>query len=82
MHGLIFAELKKFAESAFGKPAWPEILKEAELAHRTYLTGDTYPDAEVVALVTVAAKRAKHGMRSKTSPRGASSSRSAASASM
>ena len=58
MHGVIFAELKKFADAALGKAAWPALLKEAGLEYRTYVTGDTYPDAEVAALVTVAAKQA------------------------
>ena len=58
MHGLIFSELKKFAESALGKEAWPKLLKDAGLEYRSYVTGEAYPDAEVVALVSAASKRA------------------------
>lgn len=59
MHGLIFSELKKYVTTKLGPAAWPALLKEANLANRIYLTGDTYPDAEAVALVSAASRITK-----------------------
>jgi hypothetical protein len=54
MHGLIFAELKKYAETKHGKGSWHALLKTAGLETKTYLSVRAYPDAEGVALVVVA----------------------------
>jgi hypothetical protein len=58
MHGLILSELKHFAEASFGNEAWRELLRDAGLGERVYMPGEIYPDAEVVAIVGAAAKRA------------------------
>lgn len=58
MHGLILTELKRFADWQHGKAAWQGLLREAGLDDRLYVSSGTYPDAEVVALVAVLAKRA------------------------
>ena len=54
MHGLIFAELKKYAETKPGMGSWHVLLKKAGLETKTYLSVREYPDAEVVALVAAA----------------------------
>lgn len=59
MHGLIFAELKKYVDTKLGPRAWDALLKEARLGPRIYLTGDTYPDSEGVALVSAASRITK-----------------------
>lgn len=51
MHGIIFVELKKFADALLGEEAWDGLLKQAELVNRIYLPVQEYPDAEAVALV-------------------------------
>jgi predicted hydrocarbon binding protein len=58
MHGLILSELKHFAEATFGNEAWPVLLQDAGLGQRMYMAGEIYPDAEVVAIVGAAARRA------------------------
>lgn len=54
MHGLIFAELQKYAETMHGKGTWDALLKKAGLAAKPYLSVKEYPDAEAVALVVAA----------------------------
>ena len=54
MHGLIFAELQKYAETEHGKGTWQALLKKAGLESKVYLSVQDYPDAEVVALVVAA----------------------------
>jgi hypothetical protein len=54
MHGLIFAELQKYAETKHGKGTWQALLKKAGLDTKVYLAVRDYPDAEVVALVVAA----------------------------
>ena len=56
MHGIIHAELKKYVETNHGSDAWKAILKEAGLSNKIYMTISTYPDEEVVAIVTAASK--------------------------
>lgn len=56
MHGIVFAELKKFTEAKFGDEAWPNLLAEAGLGSKVYLSVDEYPDSEVVALVGAASR--------------------------
>jgi hypothetical protein len=57
MHGLIFAELKKFADERLGAAAWPELLRQAALPNRMYLPIHSYADAEAVAIVQAACAR-------------------------
>jgi hypothetical protein len=57
MHGLIFAELKKFTEERLCVDAWPELLAKAALPGRMYLPIHHYPDAEAVAIVQAACAR-------------------------
>ncbi len=51
MHGIIFSELRKYAEAKHGSGTWSALLKQANLGNKVYLPLQEYPDAEVVALV-------------------------------
>jgi predicted hydrocarbon binding protein len=54
MHGIIFAELKKFVHRGYGEAAWAKISAEAGVTRMSNLANETYPDAEFVALVAAA----------------------------
>jgi hypothetical protein len=54
MHGIIFAELRNYAETKYGKGTWDQLLKKAGLENKFYLPINTYPDTEVVGLVGAA----------------------------
>lgn len=56
MHGLILAELKRFTEAGNGNGTWKQLLQDAGLADRTYVTSETYPDSDVAAIVRAAAR--------------------------
>ena len=58
VHGVIFQELKAFADT-LGPTTWSELLKEAGLGTRLYLSAGTYDDADVNALVGAASKKLK-----------------------
>jgi hypothetical protein len=55
MHGLIFVELRKYVDDALGTGTWPKLLESAGLANKLYMPIGTYPDEELVALVSTAA---------------------------
>ena len=59
MYGLIFAELKKYAEKTFGEGTWPELLNAAGIERRVFLNVNEYPDEEAVALLKAAAERSQ-----------------------
>jgi len=54
MHGIIFAELQKYAETKHGKGTWNQLLKKAALENKVYLPIKEYPDTELVGLVAAA----------------------------
>src|SRR5229473_7558096 len=54
MHGIIFAELRNYAETKHGNGTWNALLEQAKLENKVYMPIREYPDAEVVALVTAA----------------------------
>jgi len=56
MHGFMLAELKKYVDTRVGGEAWKNLLKDAGLGMKVYMPTQTYPDTEVVAIVTAAAK--------------------------
>lgn len=56
MHGVILSELQKFIDGRHGSLAWPAILRDAGLGTRLYSPFQTYPDAEVIAIVAAASK--------------------------
>ena len=52
MYGLIFAELRKYAEDRFGEGTWPELLHAAGVERQVFLNVNEYSDEEAVALLT------------------------------
>jgi len=56
MHGTIFAELQKYVVSKLGDDAWVTLKREAGINRERYDPLETYPDAEVGALVATASR--------------------------
>jgi len=56
MHGLIFAELRKYVEDRLGTGSWKKLTETAGLGNKSYLSSQVYPDEDVGALVTTASK--------------------------
>ncbi|MGQ0640572.1 MAG: heme NO-binding domain-containing protein [Gemmatimonadaceae bacterium] len=56
MHGIIFAELKKFVHRGFGEAAWLKISENAGVTRVSNLATESYPDAELFALVGAASR--------------------------
>jgi Haem-NO-binding len=56
VHGIIFSELKKYVETKFGGDTWQTLQAQAGLSSKLYMTIQSYPDADAVALVTTASK--------------------------
>ena len=54
MHGIIFDELRSFAESAVGEGGWEKILEKAGLQGKEYQGIQAYPDEEAVKIVGAA----------------------------
>lgn len=54
MHGIIFLELRKFAESQLGAEGWTRLVSEAGTGRVAHLAFEAYPDEELVALVGAA----------------------------
>ncbi|MGH7560908.1 MAG: heme NO-binding domain-containing protein [Gemmatimonadales bacterium] len=57
MRGLVLTSLKQFVTTTLGEPAWTQLLADAGLEGKLYLVSDTYPDEDVVGLVTAASTR-------------------------
>jgi len=56
MHGIIFAELKKFVVAKHGGKTWNDLLQAAGLPDKIFVPNQTYPDSELVAIVVAASK--------------------------
>jgi len=56
MHGIIFNQLRNFAQSRLGEHGWENLLREAKLPARVYLAFQSYPDEEAGAIVGAASK--------------------------
>lgn len=56
MHGVLFAELKKYVVARLGGKAWNDLLAAAGLPDRVFFPNQIYPDEELVALVTTASR--------------------------
>lgn len=56
MHGIVFAEFRKFAEEKLGSDAWNTLRTNAGLARKMYVPVQEYPDSEIAALVGAASK--------------------------
>jgi hypothetical protein len=54
MHGIIFAELQKYAETKHGKGTWDQLLKNAGMENKFYLSLKEYPDTEMAGLIGAA----------------------------
>jgi hypothetical protein len=54
MHGIVFDELKNYAETKHGPGTWKLLLNKAGLDSKQYDRFHDYPDQEVMALVTAA----------------------------
>src|SRR5262249_21305897 len=54
MHGLIFAELKKYVVAKFDEKTWETLLEKAGLKGNMYLASSVYADADILALVNTA----------------------------
>src|SRR5215467_15372263 len=54
MHGLIFAELKKYVETKFDSATWDKLLEKAGQKNNLYLSSNVYPDNDILSLVTAA----------------------------
>jgi hypothetical protein len=63
MHGIIFNQLRTYAQARLGEQGWETLLKEAGLPSRIYLAFQSYPDEEAVALVTAASRMTGHSAR-------------------
>jgi predicted hydrocarbon binding protein len=61
MHGTMFVHLRRYTEEQLGAAAWDEILTAAGLGPRAYLPIGSYPDEEMVAIVSAASKVARVG---------------------
>jgi len=56
MHGIVFAELKKYVDERLGGDSWNVLRKEAGLGHKVFLATETYEDKDIVDLVVTAAR--------------------------
>ena len=56
MHGLIFSELRRFVEERAGAGTWPRVCVEAGVERALHRDTETYPNAELVALVEAASR--------------------------
>ena len=54
MHGVIFLELRRFVDTGYGEKAWPGLLEKAGLQGRMFLATNSYPDADLSAILKVA----------------------------
>lgn len=56
MHGLVFAELKKFVITGLGADAWNRLVAATGNADRVYLPSQVYKDEELMKLVATASE--------------------------
>jgi predicted hydrocarbon binding protein len=56
MHGLIFEEIKNYAENRLGSGGWEKLLKQAGLSGRVYNQVQAYPDTDALQLVGAASQ--------------------------
>lgn len=59
MYGIIHSQLKAYVVSNYDLATWEAVLANAGLPGKTYLAGQAYPDAEVLAIVTTASTMTK-----------------------
>ena len=56
MHGIIFDQLREFANARLGARGWERLTAEAKLGNRMYLAFNAYPDPEMVQLLEAACR--------------------------
>jgi len=56
MFGMIHRSARDMVLAQFGQSAWDEILKRAELDDGSFISGESYPDAVTLKLITTAAE--------------------------
>ncbi|MDY7226135.1 heme NO-binding domain-containing protein [Hyalangium rubrum] len=56
MHGIIFSQLRNYAQARLGERGWESLLREAKLPARVYLAFQSYPDTDAVALCGAASR--------------------------
>lgn len=56
MHGIIFNELRKYANTVYGDKTWNALLGRAGLDGAAYLASRSYPDEQLGALVAAASE--------------------------
>jgi hypothetical protein len=56
MHGIIFAELKRFVDEGHGPGVWDKLLLESGIGTKVYMAVEAYPDEEIAKLAATAAK--------------------------
>jgi len=54
MHGLIFEEIRRYAEDRLGPGGWTTLLDRAGLSSKAYDQVQAYPEADALQLVTAA----------------------------
>jgi len=57
MHGIIFAELKKFVEHRLGPDSWTTVVASAGIGTSTYMAVVDYPDDDAAALFAAIARQ-------------------------
>lgn len=56
MHGMMFMELQKYVQARHGKDTWEKLLEQSGAGIKSYLATKTYPDEEIVAIVSTASR--------------------------
>lgn len=54
MHGMIHLQLQRFVESRYGAAGWQELERRAGLERQVFTALQSYPDRDLVQLVTAA----------------------------
>lgn len=56
MHGIIFAELRRYAENELGPESWPLLVADAGLSGKLYQVAQQFPDSEFRTLLAAIAR--------------------------
>src|SRR5688572_2143729 len=56
MHGMIFAELKRYVVTKYGGETWNKLVQDAGLGGKVYLPTQVYDDSEVNRIIEAAVK--------------------------
>ncbi|MFL5348611.1 MAG: heme NO-binding domain-containing protein [Hyalangium sp.] len=64
MHGIIFNQLRSYAQARLGEQGWETLLREAGLGPRMYLAFQSYPDEQAEAIFLAASRKTGLSVRS------------------